>query len=68
MRQENGNTVARLTRYDRLLRIADRLGKVEAGSEAADRAIHEALGLAWAVKSYTTDEATTLTLLPRGLS
>ena len=34
------------TRYDRLLRIADRLKPIATGSEAADRAIHEALGLA----------------------
>ena len=29
--------------FDRLIRIADRLGQVQAGSPAADQAIHQAL-------------------------
>ncbi|WP_169747573.1 hypothetical protein [Belnapia moabensis] len=52
--------------FDRLIRIADRLAKVEAGSAAADAAIHEALRLAWPVPLYTTDAAATRTLLPAG--
>ena len=55
-----------LTRSDRLLRIADRLKPLASGSEAADRAIHEALALAWPVQPYTTDEAAARTLLPPG--
>ena len=55
-----------LTSFDRLIRIADRLAKVEAGSDAADAAIHEAIGQAGPVLSYTTDEAAARTLLPPG--
>jgi hypothetical protein len=55
-----------LTRLDRLIRIADRLAKVEAGSVVADQTIQDALGRAGPVLSYTTDEAATRTLLPPG--
>jgi hypothetical protein len=64
--RENGNTVARQTRHNRLLRIADRLAKVAAGSASADRAIHEAIRQAGPVLPYTTDEAAARTLLPPG--
>ena len=55
-----------LTCYDRLLRIADRLGKVAAGSVLADGAIHKAVGRLGPVQPYTTDEAAARTLLPPG--
>ena len=42
-------------RYDRLLRIADRLGKASVGSAEADTAIYEALRLTGPVLPYTTD-------------
>ena len=51
-------------RYDRLLRIADRLGKASVGSAEADTAIYEALRLTGPVLPYTTDEAAARTLLP----
>ena len=35
-----------LTRYDHILRIADRLSKVCTGNEVTDRAIYKAFGLA----------------------
>ena len=47
------------------LRIADRLGKVAAGSASADRVIHEALGLAWPVKAYAIEEEAAQPLLPK---
>ena len=55
-----------LTRYDRLLHIADRLAQVTAGSAEADRAIHVAVGLAGSVQPCSTDEAAARTLLPAG--
>ena len=55
-----------LTRHDRLLRIADRLGKITAGSPAADATIHVALGRTGLAPAYTTDEAAARTLLPPG--
>jgi hypothetical protein len=53
-------------RYDRLIRIADRLARVKVGSAAADAAIHEAVGQAGLVRPYTIDEAAARTLLPLG--
>ena len=50
----------------RLTRIADRLAQLEAGSDAADKAIHDALGLPGAVRGYTTSEAAARGLLPDG--
>ena len=55
-----------LTHYDRLLCIADRLGKMAAGSVLADEAIHEAVGRLGPVQPYTTSEASARTLLPPG--
>jgi hypothetical protein len=55
-----------MTRFDRLIRIADRLGKVLEGSPAADQAIHDALARAGAPPPYTHDEAAALALLPTG--
>ena len=52
------------TRYDRLLRIADRLKQVVAGSTAADQVIHAALGRSGVVPAYTTEEEAARTLLP----
>ena len=49
--------------FERLIRIADRLRELPAGSAAADAAIHRALGLPG---EYTTDEAALRTLLPDG--
>ncbi len=51
---------------DTLFRTANRLGKVSAGSAAADWAIHDALGLPGEPPPYTTDEAAMRTLLPPG--
>jgi hypothetical protein len=56
-----------LTRYDRLLRTADRLRRLPpAGSAAADAFIHEVLGLAGPVPPYSRDEAAARLLLPPG--
>ena len=55
-----------LTRYDRLLGIADHLGKTATGSLLADEAIHEAVGRLGPVQPYTTSEASARTLLPPG--
>jgi hypothetical protein len=55
-----------VTRYDRLIRIADRLARVEVGSAAADTAIHDVLGPTEPALTYTTDEAAARTLLPPG--
>ena len=51
---------------DRLLRIADRLGDVDAGGSAADSTIHQALDLAGSVQGYTTDDDAARGLLPAG--
>ncbi len=56
----------RMTDRARLLRIADRLGKVSAGSAEADEAIHQALGRAGPAPPYTTDMEAARTLLPPG--
>ena len=53
-------------RFARLIRIADRLAKVEAGSDAADQAIHEAIGRAGLALPYTTAKAAAAALLPPG--
>ena len=50
--------------FDRLIRIADRLAQVSEGSPAADRTIHEALGLTGPAPPYTTEVAAALALLP----
>jgi hypothetical protein len=55
-----------LTPSDRLNRIADRLGKVPAGSIEVDSIIHDALGLAGAVLPYSREEAAARVLLPTG--
>ena len=52
--------------FDRLIRIADRLGQVQAGSPAADQAIHQALDRSGAVLTYTTAEDAAQGLLPAG--
>ena len=51
---------------DHLFRIANRLGKVPAGSLAADEAVHEALGLAGPVLRYTRDDTVARGLVPAG--
>ena len=58
----------RATLRDRLLRIADRLGKVTTGSAVADKTktIHRALGRAGPAPCYTTDLDAARTLLPPG--
>ena len=58
-------TVARMS-FDRLIRIADRLGQVQAGSPAADQAIHETLNRSGPVLAYTTVEDAAQSLLPAG--
>lgn len=55
-----------LTRFDHLIRIASRLGKVLAGSAEADRAIHEALSRAGPILPYTTTKSAAAVLLPPG--
>jgi hypothetical protein len=53
-------------RFDYLIRLANRLAKVEAGSPAADQAIHAALGRSGPVLPYTRDDAAVRELLPEG--
>jgi hypothetical protein len=55
-----------MTQSARLLRIADRLAQVDAGTPAADQAIHQALGRTGPVLPYTTDVAAVRGLLPSG--
>lgn len=55
-----------MTTSDCLLRIADRLDDVEAGSPEADRAIHDALGREGPVFPYSRNEAAARLLLPEG--
>jgi hypothetical protein len=52
--------------FGRLIRIADRLCELRAGSAAADAAIHRALNLPGEPRPYTTDETALRTLLPEG--
>jgi len=52
--------------FGRLIRIADRLGELPAGSAAADAAIRPPLGLPGEPRPYTTDEAALRMLLPEG--
>jgi hypothetical protein len=66
MIREDGNTVARLTHFDRLIRIGSRLSHVPIGSVAADQAIHDALGRTGPVLPYTTDQGAARSLLPPG--
>lgn len=54
------------TTAQHLFRIADRLAEVVSGSEAADQAIHRALGLAGDPPPYTRDEVALRALLPAG--
>ena len=58
-------TVARMS-FDRLIRIADRLGQVQAGSPAADQAIHQTLDRSGPVLTHTTAEEAAQSLLPAG--
>ena len=55
-----------VTRHDRLLRTADRLRRLHAGSATADAFIHEVLGLAGPVLPCTRDEAAARLLVPPG--
>ncbi|MBL6082083.1 hypothetical protein JMJ56_29330 [Belnapia sp. T18] len=55
-----------LTRFDHLIRIADRLGQVPAGSPEADQAIHDVLGRAGTVLPYTTETGAAAQLIPPG--
>ena len=52
--------------FDRLIRIAYRLGQVREGSTAADQAVHETLNLSGPVLAYTTAEDAAQSLLPAG--
>ena len=52
--------------FDRLIRIADRPGQVQAGSPAADQAIYETLNRSGPVLAYTTVEDAAQSLLPAG--
>jgi hypothetical protein len=49
-----------------LIRIADRLAQLEAGSAEADRTIHDATGQVGPVLLYTRDGAAARGLLPEG--
>ena len=49
-----------------MIHIADRLGQVQAGSPAADQAIHQALDRSGPVLTYTTAEDAAQSLLPAG--
>ena len=53
-----------MTTFDRFIRMADRLGQVEAGSPEADRAIHDALSREGPVLAYTSEELAARLLLP----
>ncbi|WP_043367485.1 hypothetical protein [Belnapia sp. F-4-1] len=55
-----------MTSFDRLIRIADRLAVVKAGSRIADETIHQAIGRTGPAPFYTTDKAAARTLLPVG--
>ena len=52
--------------FGRLIRIADRLRELPAGTAAADAATHRALDLPGDPGAYTSDEAALRTLLPEG--
>ena len=52
--------------FDRVIHIADRLGQVQAGSPAADQAIHQALDRSGPVLAYTVAEDAAQSLLPAG--
>ncbi|WP_090665246.1 hypothetical protein [Belnapia rosea] len=52
--------------FDRLFRIANRLGQVSAGSAEADHFIHDVLGRAGPVLPYTTETSAAEQLLPPG--
>ncbi|TDH57609.1 hypothetical protein E2C06_35805 [Dankookia rubra] len=52
--------------FDRLIRIADRLGRVQAGNAAADQAIYQALNRSGPVLAYTVAEDAAQSLLPAG--
>ena len=51
---------------DRLLRIADRLSQLTAGSPEADRAIHDVLGREGPMLAYSRNEGASRLLLPAG--
>ena len=55
-----------LPSHGRFLRIATRLGKLQAGSVEADGVIHEVLGRRGTVLPYTTSEEAARGLLPAG--
>lgn len=55
-----------MSTFDRLIRIADRLGKLETGSPVADHFIHDALGRDGPVFAYSSNEAAAGLLLPAG--
>ena len=52
--------------FSRLIRIADRLAVVKAGSTIADETLHQAIGRSGPALPYTTDETAARTLLPPG--
>lgn len=55
-----------MSTFDRLMSIADQLGKMEIGNPVADRFIHDALGRAGPVLAYSRNEAAAGLLLPGG--
>ncbi len=55
-----------MTPFARLIRIADRLRELPAGTAAADAAIHRALDLPGEPRPYSTNEAALRALLPDG--
>ena len=52
--------------FDRLIRIADRLGQVQAGSPTVDQVLHQTLDRSGPVLAYTTAEDAAQSLLPAG--
>jgi hypothetical protein len=58
--------VAEVNSYNRLIRIASRLGQVPVGSSEADRVIHEALDRLGPAPPYTTTKSAAAELLPPG--
>ena len=55
-----------MSSFERLIRIADRLAVIKAGSRVADETLHQAIGRSGPAPPYTTDEAAARTILPPG--
>ncbi|SDB74622.1 hypothetical protein [Belnapia rosea] len=55
-----------MSRFERLICIANRLAEIKAGSAVADETLHQTIDRSGPVLPYTTDEAAARTLLPPG--